>query len=750
MRRAARRGASLRVARAPPRPRRATCPTSRPPPGRSSRDGRRIARRAAHEAAGIAQQALRLRLRHPPSHHHNRELYTAARGCDRATRHRAVHTAALHHDTLAAVPQLVGERHQVHHEVAVCAPQPDHRPGRQRVEDELGGRTGLHAGRPRQGFRPDFRENEDVARLDQDRRGVGARDEPGRGADGLRAGQRRADERRRAARRDAEDEVRGCDAHLIHRRHPRVQEVDDFERRRDVDTLGAGVALLGEPRVAVVGNSHEGRRMAPKLDVDPNSGQRAQFGMRRALRLGLLVLAACSGGIKTPETIPVAPGVLPAIPAAIAPPVVDTSAKPAAGGGEAGPALVAADWPLTQRVKSVAGEHAMVVTSHPLASDVGVDILRRGGNAVDAAVAVAFALSVVHPVAGNIGGGGFMVIRTRDDTVRTLDFREAAPSGATRSMYVDSAGNVLASSLTGPLSVGVPGTVAGLFEAHRRFGRLPWKELVAPAVLLARDGHVLDGVRSRQIGREAERLARFPASRAQFLVNGEVPPAGTRFVQSDLARTLQLIADSGSQVFYHGSIAELIVQEMAGGGGLITRDDLARYRVKWRDPIAIGYRGYTIYTMPPPSGGGVTLAEIVNVMEGYAPLPPFGSARLMHLQTEAMRRAYADRNAYLGDPDFVDVPLARLLSKSHADTLRAGIDPQRATPSPAAGGAHSEGMEPTHYSVVDADGNAVSCTTTLNNDFGSAVTVTGAGFLLNDEMDDFMTAPGKPNLFGLV
>ena len=490
--------------------------------------------------------------------------------------------------------------------------------------------------------------------------------------------------------------------------------------------------------------------MAPKLDVDPNSGQRAQFGMRRALRLGLLVLAACSGGIKTPETIPVAPGVLPAIPAAIAPPVVDTSAKPAAGGGEAGPALVAADWPLTQRVKSVAGEHAMVVTSHPLASDVGVDILRRGGNAVDAAVAVAFALSVVHPVAGNIGGGGFMVIRTRDDTVRTLDFREAAPSGATRSMYVDSAGNVRQSSLTGHLSVGVPGTVAGLFEAHRRFGRLPWKALVAPAVLLARDGHVLDGVRSRQIGREAERLARFPASRAQFLVNGEVPPAGTRFVQSDLARTLQLIADSGSQVFYHGSIAELIVQEMAGGGGLITRDDLARYRVKWRDPIAIGYRGYTIYTMPPPSGGGVTLAEIVNVMEGYAPLPPFGSARLMHLQTEAMRRAYADRNAYLGDPDFVEMPLSRLLSKSYAARLRADIDPQRATPSPPAGGGHSEGTETTHFSIVDAGGSAVSCTTTLNNDFGSAVTVTGAGFLLNDEMDDFMTAPGKPNLFGLV
>ena len=472
--------------------------------------------------------------------------------------------------------------------------------------------------------------------------------------------------------------------------------------------------------------------------------------MRRSLGLGLLLVTACRAGLKAPETILVPPGVLVPLPPAIALPAADTSARP---GAEvvAGRALIAPDWPLTQRVRSVAAEHAMVVTSHALASDVGVDILRRGGNAVDAAVAVAFALAVVHPVAGNLGGGGFMVVRTHDDTVRTLDFREVAPSGATRSMYVDSTGNVLASALTGHLSVGVPGTVAGLFEAHRRFGRLPWKELVAPAVRLARDGHTLDGVRSRQITREAERLARFPASRAQFLVNGEAPRPGTRFVQPDLARTLQLIADSGARVFYQGSIAGLIVQEMARGGGLITRDDLARYRVKWRDPIAIGYRGYTVYTMPPPSGGGVTLAEILNVMEGYAPLPPFGSARLMHLQTEAMRRAYADRNAFLGDPDFVDMPLSRLLSKAYAATLRADIDPQRATPAPPArSGRSGGGTETTHYSIVDPDGNAVSCTTTLNNDFGSAVAVAGAGFLLNDEMDDFMTAPGRANLFGLV
>ncbi len=399
----------------------------------------------------------------------------------------------------------------------------------------------------------------------------------------------------------------------------------------------------------------------------------------------------------------------------------------------------------------MAAEHAIVVSSHQVASEVGVDVLRRGGNAVDAAVAVGFALTVVHPVAGNIGGGGFMIIRLRDGTVRALDYREAAPERASRNMYVDSAGNVTPTSLTGHLSVGVPGSVAGLFAAHHKYGRLPWKDVVAPAMQLARDGFLLDASRSRQIGLEAERLALFPASRAQFLVDGAAPPAGTRLVQPDLARTLAAIADSGPKVFYRGGIADLIVREMQRGGGLITKQDLARYRAKWRTPIQIAYRGYIIYTMPPPSGGGVTLAEVLNVMEGYAPLPPFGSAALMHLQAEAMRRAYADRNTYLGDPDFVHMPLERLLSKAYAAERRTGIDARHATPTPAAAaGPRVEGTETTHYSVVDADGDAVSCTTTLNNDFGSAVTVAGAGFLLNDEMDDFTSAPGKPNLYGLV
>jgi gamma-glutamyltranspeptidase/glutathione hydrolase len=464
--------------------------------------------------------------------------------------------------------------------------------------------------------------------------------------------------------------------------------------------------------------------------------------MRTAIASSLLVLVACAGGLRPPETAPAVPGG----PAAGIPAGPEAAARPAVGRRP----LIAAEWPLGARVKAVAAEHAMVVTSHPLASEVGVDILRHGGNAVDAAVAVAFALAVVHPVAGNIGGGGFMLVRLHGGAVHALDFREAAPTGATRDMYVDAAGKATDASLTGPRSVGVPGSVAGLFEAHHKFGRLRWNELVAPAIRLAREGYVLDAVRSHSIALEAERLARFPASRALFLPQGEAPPPGTRFLQPDLARTLELLADSGPSVFYRGSIAERIAQEMARGGGLVTKQDLAGYRAKWRTPIEIGYRGYTIYTMPPPSGGGVTLAEILNVMEGYAPLPPFGSAELMHLQSEAMRRAYADRNALLGDPDFVTMPLARLLSKAYAASLRTTIDPHRATPVPPPSGVRSEGTETTHYSIVDAQGDAVSCTTTLNNDFGSAVTVTGAGFLLNDEMDDFTSAPGKANLFGLV
>ena len=411
-----------------------------------------------------------------------------------------------------------------------------------------------------------------------------------------------------------------------------------------------------------------------------------------------------------------------------------------------GAPIIPSTW--TLRSKPVTAPHAMVVTAHPLATQVGVDILKQGGNAMDAAVAVAFALEVVLPVAGNIGGGGFIVHRTAGGEVSALDYREAAPGRATRDMYLDSAGNVTEKSLVGHLAPGVPGSVAGLHEAWKRYGSLPWATLLAPAIRLA-EGHVIDTARSRDIGWEREMLARFSASRAQFLVRDSAPPIGSIWRQPDLARTLRLISDSGPDVFYRGQIADLIVAEMERGNGLITKEDLRRYRAKWRTPVQLTYRGYTIYSMPPPSSGGVTMGEILNILEGYDTIPAFGTPGYVHLLTEAMRRAFIDRNRWLGDPDFVDMPLDRLLSKSYAASLRSQIDPRHATPTPPQA-TSGEAMHTTHYSIVDAKGNAAAVTTTLNGGFGSGVTVTGAGFLLNNEMDDFTSAPGKPNQYGLV
>jgi gamma-glutamyltranspeptidase/glutathione hydrolase len=407
-------------------------------------------------------------------------------------------------------------------------------------------------------------------------------------------------------------------------------------------------------------------------------------------------------------------------------------------------------WSLAGKARVAEGAHAMVVSGSPIASAVGRDILQHGGNAVDAAVAVGFALAVVHPEAGNIGGGGFMVIRTRDGTVRSLDYRETAPGRGTRDMYVDQRGNPTELSLTGALAAGVPGSVAGMLEAHRRYGKLPFRRVIAPAIALARQGFIVDSVRSRSIDLDRARLYLFPASREQFLPGGRAPEVGTRLKQPQLARTLAAIRDRGAAGFYRGRTADLIVAEMRRSGGLISRADLAGYRAIWREPITITYRGYTIYSMPPASSGGVTMAEILNIMQGFGQLPPFGSSALVHREAEAMRRAFTDRNVYLADPGFVEMPLARLLSREHADSLRGQIDTLRATPTPTFRAAARQGGSTTHYSVVDGDGNAVSCTTTLNDSYGSAVTVTGAGFLLNDEMDDFATAPGKPNGYGLV
>lgn len=432
--------------------------------------------------------------------------------------------------------------------------------------------------------------------------------------------------------------------------------------------------------------------------------------------------------------------------AACAPPTAAPTLAPLPPGG----AFIPADWPLFRETAPVTAPRAMVATVHPRASDVGVAVLRDGGNAVDAAVAAGFALAVVHPAAGNLGGGGFMVIRLADGTVTALDYRETAPAAATRDMYLDSLGQLTEESVTGHRAAGVPGSVAGLAEAQRRYGRLPLARVVAPAVRLARHGFVLDAHRSRSLAGGAPRLAQFEASRRQFLLpSGAAPPAGTRFVQRDLARTLQAIADSGPRVFYEGYVADLIVAEMARGGGLITQADLADYRPLWREPIVLRYRDHTIYSMPPSSSGGVALGLILNILEGYPP-PPFGSAAQVHLAVEAMRRAFVDRNHYLGDPAFVDMPIARLLAKAYAAERRRDIEPGRATPTAAVAPAVTEGEHTTHYSVVDAEGNAVSVTTTINSSYGSAVTVAGAGFLLNNEMDDFTAAPGVPNQYGLV
>ncbi len=403
-------------------------------------------------------------------------------------------------------------------------------------------------------------------------------------------------------------------------------------------------------------------------------------------------------------------------------------------------------WPYLGKARVTNAARAMVVSGSPIASDVGRDILQQGGNAVDAAVAVGFALAVVHPEAGNIGGGGFMIIRPSEGSVQALDYRETAPAGASRDMYRAAGEDA---SVTGHLSVGVPGAVAGLTEAHRRFGRLPFASVIGPAIRLANEGFVVDEYRSSSIGEDSARLVLFPASRATFLPNGRPPIPGTTFNQPELGATLEAIRDSGAAGFYGGWVADLIVAEMRRGGGIITHQDLASYRAIWRDPVEISYRAYTIYSMPPASSGGVTMGEILNIMEAFGPLPPFGSATLMHREAEAMRRAFTDRNRYLGDPGFVHNPVDRLLSKAYAAELQKQIGEQ-ASVTPRFDPSAPGGSSTTHYSVIDADGNAVSCTTTLNNSYGSAVTVTGAGFLLNDEMDDFATSPGEPNMYGLV
>ena len=395
----------------------------------------------------------------------------------------------------------------------------------------------------------------------------------------------------------------------------------------------------------------------------------------------------------------------------------------------------------------------MVATDAPLATAVGVDILREGGNAIDAAIAIAFTLAVVYPEAGNIGGGGFMVARMADGTAAALDFREKAPLAASRDMYLDAQGEPTDRSVTGHLASGVPGAVAGLWEAHRRFGSVPWADLIAPAIRLARAGFVVDSAWAASLHAAADRLRAFDASRALFLPQGSPPETGAEWRNPDLATVLERIARHGADGFYRGETAELIIAEMRRGGGRITHEDLAAYQATWRSPVSIRYRGHTILSMPPPSSGGITLGLILGVLEEF-PLSGGGwhSEQHVHLVAEAMRRAFADRNTFLGDPDHVGIP-DFLTDSAYAARLAATLDPAHASRSADIRPGSARPPEPqqtTHFSVVDEAGNAVALTTTINELYGSAVTLSGGGFLLNDEMDDFTIRPGTPNLYGLV
>ena len=402
----------------------------------------------------------------------------------------------------------------------------------------------------------------------------------------------------------------------------------------------------------------------------------------------------------------------------------------------------------------VAAQSGMVVTAQHIATHVGVDVLKRGGNAVDAAVAVGYALAVVYPAAGNLGGGGFMTIQFADGLKTFVDFREKAPLAATADMYLDRDGNVVKGASThGHLAVGVPGTVAGMEYARGKYGTLKRAELLAPAIRLASEGFALDEG-DLELFRLAENgLRADPASAKVFLHDGQPFRPGERLVQKDLANTLREIARHGTDGFYKGPVSAAIVASSRHGGGILAQGDFDAYRPRELAPIECDYRGYHVVSAPPPSSGGIALCEMLNVVEGY-PLRELGfhSAQAVHDQVEAMRHAYADRNNDLGDPDFVKNPVEHLLDKQYAAQLRAAIDPQKAGNSAdiRPGVPPHEGHNTTHYSIIDKAGNAVSVTYTLNDWFGARVTADGTGVVLNDEMDDFTSKVGAPNLYGLV
>ena len=404
----------------------------------------------------------------------------------------------------------------------------------------------------------------------------------------------------------------------------------------------------------------------------------------------------------------------------------------------------------------VQARNGMVASEQELATQIGVDILKAGGNAMDAAVAVGFALAVALPNAGNIGGGGFMMVHdAQSGKDIALDFREVAPKGASRTMYLDDKGNVVdGKSLFTHYAVGVPGTVAGMTHALTRWGSMPLPTVMAPAIALAEKGYPVSATLAKTLSQEQKTLSRWPATQAIFWKNGVPLQAGEQLVQKDLAQSLRLISQQGAKAFYQGAIAQKIAAEMAPHANALTLQDLRDYKVVEREPVRGTYRGYQIVTMPPPSSGGAHLLQILNMMERW-PMQQWGanSAQSVHYMTEAMKLAYADRAEYLGDPDFVKIPLQGLISKRYASELAAGITPRQARPSQSIKPGKPQPYESdqtTHYSVVDKAGNAVAVTYTLNTNFGSGIVAKGTGILLNNEMDDFSVKPGVANAYGLV
>ncbi|NOS86795.1 MAG: gamma-glutamyltransferase, partial [Ignavibacteria bacterium] len=406
----------------------------------------------------------------------------------------------------------------------------------------------------------------------------------------------------------------------------------------------------------------------------------------------------------------------------------------------------------------VTGTSGMVVSASKYASEVGINILQSGGNAVDAAVAMGFALTVTYPQAGNIGGGGFMVIKTKDK-VTTIDYREKAPNGSTRNMFLNEKGDFLPDkSQVGHLSAGVPGSVAGLLYALEKYGSMTREDVLAQSIKLAEDGFEMEDKLAESLNSNYNLFNKFQSSRKVFTKGGLKYTAGEKFVQKDLANTLKLISIHGRDGFYSSITAELIVKEMQQGAGIITKEDLLNYQPVEREPVRTNYKGYDVYSMPPPSSGGIALIQLLNMIENET-IPDRNDvyngikdqANYYHTMIENMKRVYADRSEHLGDPDFWKVPVNELTGKDYAKERRNQIGDNATPPSEIKPGVFvKESDQTTHYSIIDKDGNMVSVTTTLNNTYGSGVVVDGAGFLLNDEMDDFASKPGEPNMFGLI